>query len=232
MFLQPFTVLPRGAGSVGAVILDLQLRHLLGACRRRFYVDGGRFRTFSSGTSWIPDGDRWWPLPEIPAAPPTRPAIDVSNFSGGRCRRYRQHPPLGPPSTSSTSMVAAARPAASTPRGSAINVCNIDGGRCRNSQQHPTGARHQRLQLWWWPLPEISTAPPGGPPSTSSTSVVVTVGPPDSTPPAGSPSTSPTSMVAVAEPPDNTPRGLAINVFNFGGGRCQKSQQHPLGAYH
>jgi hypothetical protein len=31
---------------------DLQLQHLLGARRRRFHVDGGRSRTFSSGTSW------------------------------------------------------------------------------------------------------------------------------------------------------------------------------------
>jgi hypothetical protein len=27
----------------------------------------------------------------------------------------------------------------------------------------PQGARHQRLQLRWWPLPDIPTAPPWGP---------------------------------------------------------------------
>jgi hypothetical protein len=80
-------------------------------------VDGGRSRIFSSGTSWIPDGDRWWPLSEIPATPLKGPAIDFFNFSGGCCRTCRQHPPWGLPSTSSTSVVAAAEPAASTPQG-------------------------------------------------------------------------------------------------------------------
>jgi hypothetical protein len=43
------------------------------------------------------------------------PAIDVSNSGGGRCRTYRQQHPGGPPSTSLTPVVAAVRPAASTP---------------------------------------------------------------------------------------------------------------------
>jgi hypothetical protein len=50
-------------------------------------------------------------------ARPRGPTVDVFNFSGGRCQTCRQHPPGGPPSTSSTSVVAAAGPAASTPRG-------------------------------------------------------------------------------------------------------------------
>jgi hypothetical protein len=45
------------------------------------------------------------------------PAIDVSNSGGGRYRACRQHSPGGPPSTSPTPVVAAARPAASTPPG-------------------------------------------------------------------------------------------------------------------
>jgi hypothetical protein len=68
---------------------------------------------------------RWWSLPGMPAAPLRGPAIDVFNFGGGRCRTCRQHPPRGPSSTSSTLMVAAVGPAASTPQ----------------------GARHPRLQL-------------------------------------------------------------------------------------
>jgi hypothetical protein len=82
------------------------------------------------------------------------PAIDVSNSDGGRCRTCRQQPPEGPPSTSPTPMVATAGPAASTPQ----------------------GARHQRLQLWWWPLPDLPPAPPRGPPSTSPTPVVAAAG--------------------------------------------------------
>jgi hypothetical protein len=32
-----------------------------------------------------------------------------------------------------------------------------------NPDSTPRGAHHQRLQLRWWPLPEIPTAPPRGP---------------------------------------------------------------------
>jgi hypothetical protein len=90
------------------------------------------------------------------------------------------------PSTSSTSVVAAVGPAASTPqgvrhrrlqlrwwplsdlpsappRGSAIDVFNFDGGRCRTCRQHPQGVRHRRLQLWWWPLLDLPPAPLGCP---------------------------------------------------------------------
>jgi hypothetical protein len=135
------------AGSIGVALPDLQLRHLLGGRRRHFYVDGGRSQTFSSGTSLIPNGDRWWPLPEIPLAPPMGPVIDVFNFGGGRCWTYRQHPLGGPPSMSSISMVAAVGPIASTPQGPAINVSNFGGDRYRSCRQHPQGPRHRRLQL-------------------------------------------------------------------------------------
>jgi hypothetical protein len=127
---------------------------------------------------------RWWPLPDLSPAPPG-----------------------GPPLTSSTLVVAAARPAASTPRGPAIdvfnfgggrcrkyrqhpprrpaiNIFNFGGGRCRTCHQHPQGAHHRCLQLRWWPLLEIPIAPPREP---------------------------------------------AINVFNFGGGHCRICRQHPLG---
>jgi hypothetical protein len=99
-------------------------------------------------------------LPDLPPATPRGPAINVSNFGGGRCRTCRQQPPGGRPSTSPTPVVAATGPTDSTPQ----------------------GAHHRRLQLQWWSLPKIPTAPPGGPPSTSPTPVVATVRNPDTTP--------------------------------------------------
>jgi hypothetical protein len=53
------------------------------------------------------------------ATPPKVPAFDVFfNFGGGRCWTYWQHPPRSMPSTSSlTSVVAAAGPTSSTPKG-------------------------------------------------------------------------------------------------------------------
>jgi hypothetical protein len=68
---------------------------------------------------------------------PRGPTINVSNFSGGRWRTCRQHPPGGTPLTSSTSMVAAGGPAANTPRGPTIDVFNFGGDRWRTGRQHP-----------------------------------------------------------------------------------------------
>jgi hypothetical protein len=93
--------------------------------------------------------------------------------------------PKGPPSTSPTSAMAAARPAAS--------------------------------------------APPEGPPSTSPTPVVAAVGPATSAPPGGPPSMSPTPVVAAAGPAASTPRGAAIDVSNSGGGHYRTYRQHPPG---
>jgi hypothetical protein len=103
-------------------------------------------------------------------------------------------PPGGPPLMSSTSVVAVAEPAASTPRGFAIDVFNFGGGRCRTCRQHPPGgppstssisvvaaagpaarALHRHLQLRWWLLSDLPPAPPRGPSSTSSTSVVASM---------------------------------------------------------
>jgi hypothetical protein len=176
----------RGAGPTGATLPDLQLRHLPGAHHRYFYVDGGRSRTFSSKTSWILDGDRWWPLSKIPAAPPRGPVIDVSNFAGRRCWTCRQHL-----------------------QGPTIDV-SIFGGSCwRTCRQHPQGPRHRRLQLQWWPLPDMPAAPLGALLLTSSTSVV-----------------------GVPGHADSTLQGPAIDVINFGGGRCRTCRQHPLGGHH
>jgi hypothetical protein len=116
-----------------------------------------------------------------------------------------------------------------SPTSAALNCPRpiIMSGACGSSQipgalgQHPSGslvsaniffaeittyrdrcqrARHQLLlQLQWWPLLEIPTAPQGGPPSTSSSS----------------------SVVATAGLWPAPPRGPAIDVFfNFDGGRC------------
>jgi hypothetical protein len=148
----------------------------------------------------------WWLLPDMPPAPSKGPAIDIFNFNGGHSWTCRQHPLGGPPSTSSTSVVAATGPAASTPqgahhrrlqlrwwllsdmppgppRGPTIDIFNFSGGRSSTCRQHPIGVRHRRLQLWWWSLLEIPAAPLGGLPSTSfSTSVAAATGHVDSTP--------------------------------------------------
>jgi hypothetical protein len=118
-----------------------------------------------------------------------------------------------------------------TPRRATIDVFNIVGGRCRTCHQHLQGARHRRLELRWWLLLEIPTAPTGGLQSTSSTLVVVTTGPAASTP-GGPPSMSSTPVVAAAGNPNSTHRGPTVDVFNIDGGRCRTYRQHPQGAHH
>jgi hypothetical protein len=82
---------------------------------------------------------RWWPLPELLTAPPMGPAINV--FFKLRWWPLSDPPtaptgstplPGGLPSmSSSTSVVTAAGPAGSTPRGPAINVfLSYGGGHC------------------------------------------------------------------------------------------------------
>jgi hypothetical protein len=140
-------------------------------------------------------------MSKIPTAHPKGPAIDVFNFSGGRCRTCRQQPPGGPPSTSSTSVVDVVGHAASTPqgarhqrlqlrwwtlpdlppappRGPAIDVFNFDGGRCRTYRQHPQGPTIDVFNFGGGRCWTCHQHPPGGPLSTSSTSVVIAVGPP------------------------------------------------------
>jgi hypothetical protein len=121
--------------------------------------------------------------------------------------------------TSLTSVVAAAGPATSSPRGpslmSSTSVVANAGPAASTSQ----GPAHRRLQLRWWPLPDLLTAPPRGALSTSPTSVVTTVEPTGSTPQGGPPSTSLSSVVATAGPAGSTPQGPTIDVSNFGEGR-------------
>jgi hypothetical protein len=69
------------------------------------------------------------------------PAIDVFNFSGGRCRTLPPAPPRGP----------------------TIDVFNFSGGHCRTCRQHPQRVRHRRLQLRCWPLPDLTASTPQGP---------------------------------------------------------------------
>jgi hypothetical protein len=114
-------------------------------------------------------------------------------------------PVVAPPSTSSTSVVATVGPC----------------------YHHPQGARHQCLQLWWWPLPDLLPAPPRG----SAIDVFNFGGGRYQAcrqhPQGGSPSTSSTSVVATAGPIGSTPRGPAIDVFNFDGVRCRTCRKHP-----
>jgi hypothetical protein len=156
---------------------------------------------------------------------------------------HYRHGGQGPTVESSTSVVAAARPAASSPRGPTINVSSFGGDHCRPCHQHPQGARRRRLQHRWRPLSEIPTAIPRGPaidvfnigggrcrtcrqqPQGARHqrlqlwwSLLPNLLP---TPPRGPPSTSSTSVVAIAGPTTSTPQGATIGVFNFGSGRCQ-----------
>jgi hypothetical protein len=116
---------------------------------------------------------------------PQGPVIDVFNFGDGRCRTLPPAPPRSPPSTFSTSVVAAIVP----------------------SCQHPQGVRYQRLQLRWWPLSDLPVSTPGVSPSTSSTSVVAAVGPCRQHPRGGPPSMSSTSVVAAVRPIHQHPLG-------------------------
>jgi hypothetical protein len=120
---------------------------------------------------------------------PRGPTINVFfSFGGGRCRKYQQHPqgaghrrllhlrwwllpdfdqhpPGGPQSMSSTSVVVTVRNTDSTPRGppSTSSLASLVAA-AKNIDSTPQGARHRRLvQLSWWPLPEIPIALPRGP---------------------------------------------------------------------
>jgi hypothetical protein len=152
---------------------------------------------------------RWWPLSDLSLAPPRGPAIDVSNFDGGRCQTCHQHSLGGPPSTSSTSVVAAVGDTGSTPRG------------C-----------HRRLQLRWWSLLDLPPAPPRGPAIAVSNFSGGRCWTYHQHSPVSPPSTSSTLVVAAVGDTDSTPRRPAIDIFNFGGGRCQRYWQHPPLAPH
>jgi hypothetical protein len=137
----PTASTPQGARHRCLQLLDLQLWHLMdlgwgplvaavgdidntpqGACHRRLQL-------------------QWWPVSDLPPAPPRRPAIDVFNFGGCHCRTCRLHPPWGLPSTSSTSGPPA--PA-------------------------PPGAHRQRFLALMVGAPgPPAPAPPRGPPSTA-----------------------------------------------------------------
>jgi hypothetical protein len=128
---------------------------------------------------------------------PWGPAIDVFYISGGRNQDYRQHPPGGPSLTSSTSSVVAAAKLRPT-----IDAFFIFGGGCWSSASTPQGPYHQRLlQLRWWPLLKIPTAPPREP----TIDIFFIFG------------------RGCCQTSARTPRGPAIDVFfNFDGGRCRK----------
>jgi hypothetical protein len=51
---------------------------------------------------------QWWPLSDLPPAPPRGPTVDVFNIGGDRCWTCHQHP-----------------------EGPTIDVFNFSGGRCR-----------------------------------------------------------------------------------------------------
>jgi hypothetical protein len=104
---------------------------------------------------------RWWPLPDLlPALP-------------GDCHRRLQlqwwpmpdlllAPPRGPSSTSATLVVIVVRPVTSTPGGPPSMSPSPVVAAAGPATSIPQGARHQRLQLWWWPLSDLPLVPPTG----------------------------------------------------------------------
>jgi hypothetical protein len=127
--------------------------------------------------------------------------------SGGRCRRYRQHP-LG---------------------GTTIDISNFGGARCWTCCQHPQEAHRRHLQHRWWPLPDLPPVPPGGPPSRSSTSVVADVRPAASTPLGAHHQRLQLRWWLLPDLPPAPPQEGTIDVSNFSGGRCWTYRQHLLG---
>jgi hypothetical protein len=97
---------------------------------------------------------------------------------------------------------------------------------------NPQGVRHRRLQLRWWPLPDLPPAPPRGPPSMSPTPVVAAVGPAASNPQGGRHRCLQLRWWLLPDLPSATPRGPAIDVSNSGGGCCRTFRLHPLGVHH
>jgi hypothetical protein len=112
----------------------------------------------------------------------------------------------------------------------AIDVLNSGGGRCRTYRQHPQGARHRCIQLQWWPLPDLSLAPPREPTIDVSNSGGGRCWTCRQHPPGGPPLTSPTLEVATAGPVASTLRGPAIDISNFSGHHCRTCHRHPQGA--
>jgi hypothetical protein len=188
-----------------------------GACHQRlqlcrhFYVNGGPSWAFISGTTWIPDGHRWWPLSDHAGSTPQGPAVNVMNFGGGRYRTLPPAPPGGPPSTSSTSVVATFRPSRQHPLGGLLSMSSTSvEATVRPCCQHPQGAHHRRLQLQWWPLSDLAASTPQG----------------------GRHRRLQLRWWPLSNLASRTPRGPAIDVFNFGGGRCRIYRQHLQGARH
>jgi hypothetical protein len=87
-------------------LLSLQICHLLGARHRRFYVDGGRARTFSSGTS-------------------RGPAFDVFTLMVGALGPSAPAPPGGPPLTFSHCWWRSRTFSSGTSRGPAIDIFTL-----------------------------------------------------------------------------------------------------------
>jgi hypothetical protein len=91
------------------------------------------------------------------------------------------------------------------------------------------GARHRCLQLRWWPLTDLPTAPLGGAPSTSPALVVAAVGPTASTLQGAHHQRLQFRWWLLPDLPPAPPREPTIDVSSFGGGRCQNCCQHSLG---
>jgi hypothetical protein len=140
----------RGAGSAGATLLDLQLRHLPGARCRRLHVEGGRSRISSSDTS------RW-------------PAVDVFTLMVGDSSHAAPAPPGGPPSTFSHRWWALPDLELRHLSMAHRRGVHVDGGRSETFSSGTSQGSVVDVFTLMVGAPGPSTpAPPGGPPSTSS----------------------------------------------------------------
>jgi hypothetical protein len=155
--------------------------------------------SFCSHTSSCPRGGlrRRCAPRSLALAPPGGPSSMSSIFGGGRCRTLPPAPPGGP----------------------AIDVFNCGSGCCRTlPPPPPQGAHHRRLQLRWWPLPNIPPAPPRWPAINIFNFGGVHCQTCRQHPPRGLPSTSPTSGPSALAPPGGPPSTyfLALMVGALG----------------
>jgi hypothetical protein len=115
---------------------DLQFRHLPGAHRRCFHVDGGRSQIFNSGTSQGPSStfSHWcWALPDL----------QLQHLPGARRRRF--HVGGGRSSTFSSG----------TSRGPAADVFTLMLGAPGPLAPAPPGGPPLMFSRWWWALPDL-----------------------------------------------------------------------------
>jgi hypothetical protein len=129
-----------------------------------------------------------------------------SNYSLSICPRFLE-PFTALPEGRTPKALCSRISSSGTSRGPTIDIFNFGSDRCRT----------------------LPPAPPGGLHSTSSTSVVATVGPCRQHPQGSRHRHLQLWWWPLPDLAASTPRGPAIDVFNFGGGRCRTLLPAPPG---